>query len=235
MHRPGVPRLLRELNDRAAFDLLSSHGPLTRARIGELTGLSKVTAAQMLGRLRDLGLVQVVGEQTGARGPNAALYAVVPSAAHVAGLEVGPDGVRTAVADITGTIRAEETIEIEGEDEPVRLVRHGIARACAAAGIETSALRAVVVGTPGIIDPRTGDLRFAFDLPAWHSGPLREALTRDLSCAVQIENDVDLAAIAERSYGAAIGVDDFAVVWASRGVGLAMVIGGRLHRGVTGS
>ena len=74
-NRPGTPRLLRELNDRAALDLLVRQGPLTRAQIGEHTGLSKVTASQLLSRLEDRGLVSVVGSQAGGRGPNAALYA----------------------------------------------------------------------------------------------------------------------------------------------------------------
>jgi len=43
--RPGIPRLLRELNDRAALELLLAEGPLTRAQLGEHTGLSKVTAS----------------------------------------------------------------------------------------------------------------------------------------------------------------------------------------------
>ncbi|MFO7251600.1 MAG: ROK family transcriptional regulator, partial [Actinomycetes bacterium] len=49
--RPGVPRLLREINDRAALELLLTSGPLTRGQIGEATGLSKVTASQTLARL----------------------------------------------------------------------------------------------------------------------------------------------------------------------------------------
>ena len=66
--RPGTPRLLRELNDRAALDLLVAQGPLTRAQIGERTGLSKVTASQLLSRLEDRGLVEVVGSQAGDAG-----------------------------------------------------------------------------------------------------------------------------------------------------------------------
>jgi predicted NBD/HSP70 family sugar kinase len=232
--RPGVPRLLREINDRAAFDLLISRGPLTRSRLGELTGLSKVTAAQMLGRLEERGLVTVVGAQAGARGPNAALYAVRPQAAYVAGLEVGPHGVTTAVADITGKVLSEETVDPNGGDAPVQTVHSGVAGACRAAGIKPSELRVVVVGTPGVINPETGDLEFSFDLPEWHAG-IRDALTSDLQCLVRIENDVNLVAVAERAYGAARDLDDFALVWADRGVGLAMLIGGRLHRGHSGA
>src|SRR2546423_1524389 len=65
---PGTPRLLRALNDRAALELLLSNGPLTRAQLGELTGLSKVTASQLVERLEERGLVARVGEQAGGRG-----------------------------------------------------------------------------------------------------------------------------------------------------------------------
>src|ERR671915_1899275 len=119
--RPGTPRLLRELNDRVVLELLLSHGPLTRAQLGTRTGLSKVTASQLLARLEERGLVAVVGSQAGGRGPNAALYAVVPSSAYVAGLEVGPDGVTAGVADITGHIVAQVTVDPNGADEPVRM------------------------------------------------------------------------------------------------------------------
>ena len=85
-----MPRLLREINDRAALELLLATGPMTRGQIGDRTGLSKVTASQTLSRLEERGLVEVVGAQAGGRGPNAALYSVIPSSAYVAGLGWGP-------------------------------------------------------------------------------------------------------------------------------------------------
>src|SRR5438128_12358215 len=89
--RPGTPSLLRELNDRAALDLLLGGEMLTRSQISEYTGVSKVTVSQMLARLEERGLVAIAGEQAGGRGPNAALYSVVPSSAYVAGLYVDSD------------------------------------------------------------------------------------------------------------------------------------------------
>jgi predicted NBD/HSP70 family sugar kinase len=91
----------------------------------------------------------------------------------------------------------------------------------------------VVLGTPGVVDPASGDISFAFDLPRWHHG-LRDALYADLNRPVSFENDVNLAAIAEARIGAARDVDDFVLIWISRGVGLAVVLGGRLHRGAAG-
>jgi predicted NBD/HSP70 family sugar kinase len=232
--RPGTPSLLRELNDRAALELLLTAGPLTRAQLGVRTGLSKVTAAQLLSRLEERGLVQVAGELAGGRGPNAALYAVVPSSAYVAGLHVERDEVSAGVADVTGKVVAEVSVNPNASRDPVDLVREAVLTACRSAGVAPEALRAFVIGTPGVMDPETGDPRLAVNLPAWHDGVLA-ALRAELARPVTIENDVNLAAMAERAVGAATGIDDFVLVWIGVGLGLATVLRGRLHRGVGGA
>ena len=232
--RPGTPSLLRVLNDRAALDLLLGGEMLTRAQISEYTGVSKVTVSQMLARLEERGLVAIAGEQAGGRGPNAALYSVVPSSAYVAGLYVDFDLVSAAVADVTGRRVAEVSGNPNGTDDPVELVRGTIEQACASAGIEVTRLSALVIGSPGVVDPRTGDPRLAVNLPAWHEGAL-DALTDAWHKPVVIENDVNLAAMAERADGAAVSADDFVLVWLGVGLGLATILGGRLHRGTAGA
>ena len=232
--RPGTPSLLRELNDRAALDLLLGGEMLTRSQISEYTGVSKVTVAQMLTRLEERGLVTIAGEQAGGRGPNAALYSVVPSSAYVAGLYVDLDLVSAAVADVTGRRVAEVSGNPNGSDDPVELVRGTVERACAAAGLKANRLSALVIGSPGVVDPRTGDPLLAVNLPAWHEGAL-DALKDAWHTPVVIENDVNLAAMAERADGAAAGADDFVLVWLGVGLGLATMLSGRLHRGTAGA
>jgi predicted NBD/HSP70 family sugar kinase len=232
--RPGTPSLLRELNDRSALELLLTGGPLTRAQLGEHTGLSKVTASQLLSRLEERGIVEVAGELAGGRGPNAALYAVVPSTAYVAGLHVEQDEISAGVADITGNVVARISVNPSAAEDPVALVRAAVQAACSSAGVPPESLRAFVIGTPGVLDPRTGDPRLAVNLPAWHEGVL-EALRSDLGRPVTLENDVNLAAMAEQAAGAAVGVPDFVLVWIGVGLGLATVLGGTLHRGVGGA
>ena len=222
------------LNDRAALDLLLGGEMLTRSQISEYTGVSKVTVSQMLTRLEERGLVAIAGEQAGGRGPNAALYSVVPSSAYVAGLYVESDLVSAAVADVTGRRVAEVSGNPNGADDPVELVRGTVERACASAGIEVTRLSALVIGSPGVVDPRTGDPRLAVNLPAWHEGAL-DALKDAWHKPVVIENDVNLAAMAERADGAAAGADDFVLVWLGVGLGLATILGGRLHRGTAGA
>ncbi|HTU05794.1 MAG TPA: ROK family transcriptional regulator [Trebonia sp.] len=233
--RPGTPSLLRELNDRAALNLLLDGSSLTRAQLSELTGVSKVTVAQMLARLEERGLVAAVGASSGGRGPNAALYSVVPSSAYVAALYVEMGQVRTAVADVTGRVIAEVREDPgSGEGDPVELIRSVVDRVCQLAGVSVSALSAFVIGSPGVVDPVTGDPRLAINLPEWHEGVL-SGLRGALHKNVLIENDVNLAAVAEHATGAAAGTGDFVLLWIGVGVGLATMLGGRLHRGVTGA
>jgi DNA-binding transcriptional ArsR family regulator len=231
---PGTPRLLRALNDRAALELLLEHGPLTRTQLGERTGLSKVTASQLVERLEERGLVRRVGEQAGGRGPNAQLYAVTPSSAFVVGVDVGPDHVVAACADITGSIVGRVEHSTHDTDDPVGVVHSAVLEAAEQGGASLSDIRRIVLGTPGLVDPATGDIAFAFDLPRWHRG-LLAALREDLIPDVFFENDVNLAAVTESHEGAAHGVGDFVLVWIGRGVGLAVMLGGRLHRGATGA
>ncbi|MFJ6195536.1 ROK family protein [Micromonospora sp. NPDC092111] len=231
---PGTPRLLRALNDRAALELLLERGPLTRARIGELTGLSKVTASQLVERLEERGLVTRVGEQAGGRGPNAQLYAVRPGSAYVVGVDVGAERVVAACADITGTVLGRVEQSTRDTDDPVGVVHNAVVRAASSAGAKLDSVRRVVLGTPGLVDPATGDITFAFNLPRWHRG-LLAALREDLHTPVVFENDVNLAAVAEAQSGAAQGIGDFVLVWVGAGIGLAIMLGGRLHHGSSGA
>ncbi|WP_432904173.1 ROK family transcriptional regulator [Micromonospora matsumotoense] len=231
---PGTPRLLRALNDRAALELLLERGPLTRARLGELTGLSKVTASQLVERLEERGLVARVGEQAGGRGPNAQLYAVRPGSAYVVGVDVGAERVMAACADITGAVVSQVEQSTRDTDDPVGVVHTAVVQAASRAGAQLDSVRRVVLGTPGLVDPATGDITFAFNLPRWHRG-LLAALREDLHTPVVFENDVNLAAVAEAQSGAAQGVADFVLVWVGAGVGLAIMLGGRLHHGSSGA
>ncbi|MBB5924925.1 ROK family transcriptional regulator [Streptomyces echinatus] len=234
---PGTPRVLRAMNDRAALDLLLEHGPLSRTRIGKLTGLSKPTASQLLARLEAAGLVRVTGTSEGRPGPNAQLYAVDPTAAYAAGLDVTPDRIRAAVADITGRTVGEHELPTPGRHpaQPVvQQVTDALDGAVKAAGLARSDVHRLVIGTPGAFDPNTGRLRYASHLPGWHSPTLLDELAAALPMPVEYENDVNLAAIAEQRLGAARGHADFVLLWNEEGLGAALVLGGRLHRGWTG-
>ncbi|MDN3249233.1 ROK family transcriptional regulator [Streptomyces sp. ZSW22] len=234
---PGTPRVLRAMNDRAALDLLLEHGPLSRTRIGKLTGLSKPTASQLLARLEAAGLVLAGGTTEGRPGPGARLYEVNPAAAYAAGLDVSPDRLLAAVADVTGRTvgRYELPTPVRRPAAPVvQQVTEAVDGAVKAAGLVRDDVHRLVIGTPGAFDPGTGRLRYASHLPGWHFPTLLEELAAALPMPVEYENDVNLAAVAEQRLGAARGHGDFVLLWNQEGLGAALVLGGRLHRGWTG-
>ncbi|MEV7446532.1 ROK family transcriptional regulator [Streptomyces sp. NPDC091204] len=231
---PGTPSLLRAMNDRAALELLLTHGPLSRTRIGHLTGLSKPTASQLLARLEAAGLVLATGTDGGRPGPSAQLYSLNPRAAYVGGLDVTPGRVLAAVADLTGTVIASHEVPYTEGAQAVDQVTEALGGAVKAAGLHRSELHRVVIATPGAFDPQTGRLRYASHLPGWHSPTLLDDLAAALPMPVEYENDVNLAAVAEQRLGAARGHEDFVLLWNEEGLGAALVLGGRLHRGWTG-
>ncbi|MGA5702290.1 ROK family transcriptional regulator [Peterkaempfera bronchialis] len=232
----GTPRLLRAINDRAALHLLLERGPLSRTQIGTLTGLSKPTASQLLARLESAGLVVPVGTTEGGPGPNARLYELNRSAAFVAGLDVTPARIRVAVADITGRVVGEHRLATPGRQAAgtVDRVVAAVDQAVRQAGLERRQLSQAVIGAPGAIDPLTGRLRYAPHLTGWHAPGLLAELAEALGMPVAFENDVNLAAVAEQTLGEARGCEDFVLLWAAEGIGAAIVIAGRLHRGFTG-
>ncbi|MFD7631347.1 ROK family transcriptional regulator [Streptomyces sp. NPDC059851] len=223
------------MNDRAALDLLLAQGPLSRTRLGHLTGLSKPTASHLLARLEAAGLVVGSGTTAGRPGPGAKLYAVNPHAARVAGADVTPGRISVAVADLTGRVIGSHDLRYPEGAAAAGLLTRALDEAVAAAGLHRSDVHRTVVATPGSFDPGTGVLRYADHLPrGWHSPTLREELAAALPMPVAYENDVDLAAVAEQRLGAARGHGDFVLLWNEEGLGAALVLGGRLHRGSTG-
>ncbi|MFE9402862.1 ROK family transcriptional regulator [Streptomyces sp. NPDC006530] len=231
---PASPSTARAINDRLALRLLQDEGPLTAGQLKHLTGLSRPTVADLVERLRSSGLVHVVGE-SGAerRGPNARLYALVADRAHLAALDVRTEGVSLVVADLLGRTLAEATLPVEPEAGTGPAAEQAVAlleRTVKEAGAER--LHSVGIGAPGLIDPASGELRDTSGLPAWHRELVR--VLRRLPAAVLVENETNLAAVAEQRLGAARGRDTFVLMWLGQGIGAAVVLDGRLRRGASG-
>jgi len=167
----------------------------------------------------------------------------------VAGLDVTAARIVARVCDLSGRTVSERTLPTPGRSATgtVDRVREALSVACEPAGLDLGALHHVVIGIGGAIDPSSGRLGFARHLPGWHEPDLLARLRGELTPPgtpdphVDVENDVNLAAVAEQAVGAAApgshpaqGARDFVVLWIAEGIGAAVVIDGRLHRGATG-
>ncbi|MGX5184560.1 ROK family transcriptional regulator [Streptomyces avermitilis] len=232
---PASPSTARAINDRLALRLLQQEGPLTAGQLKQLTGLSRPTVADLAERLTAAGLIAVVGESgEQRRGPNARLYGIVADRAHLAALDVRTEGVSVVVSDLLGTELARASVPIADDTGTGPAVEQAVAlveRAAKEAGAER--LHTVGIGAPGLIDPATGELRDSSGLPEWHRR-LVAALQERLPARVTVENETNLAALAEQREGAARDRDTFVLLWLGHGTGAAVVLDGRLRRGASG-
>lgn len=231
--RAGSPRLLREINDRAAIEALLRNGPLTRAELEGIIGLSKPATAQLLTRLEEEGTVLRNGLRGGGRGPRAQLWTVNGALAHVAAIDLTPDAVDVVVADISGTTLTEHRAPMP-KTGVLDAFHSAVTKAAAQVGLTTDALHHVVVGSPGAVDPATGRLNYAPHMPGWENKDIPAELAALLDTPVTVENDVNLVALEEMIAGAAVGVKDFVLLWPADAVGAAVVVNGVLLRGATG-
>ncbi|GAA0703010.1 MULTISPECIES: ROK family transcriptional regulator [Streptomyces] len=230
------PSTARAINDRLALRLLQQEGPLTAGQLKELTGLSRPTVADLVERLTAAGLIEVAGEAGGRRrGPNAKLYGIVAGRAHLAALDVRTEGVALAVSDLVGGVLAEASLTVADDTGTGPAVEQAVAlveRTAKEAGADR--LHTVGIGAPGLIDPATGELRDSTGLPEWHRRLVAALQERLPEARVSVENETNLAALAEQRDGAARDRDTFVLLWLGHGTGAAVILDGTLRRGASG-
>jgi predicted NBD/HSP70 family sugar kinase len=233
----GTPSLLRAINARTILELIQRTGPVSRAQVARDSGLSKPTVSLGLTALLDAGLVREVGRSSGSRGPSAILYELNPAAGWVVGVDVGRHWVRAALADITGAIAARRDERARASSARALLGQIGAAAhaLAAEAGIGWNRVIHVTVGSPGVFEPARGAVTLAPNLPGWGRQGLVEALRAELGDRIGVENDVNLAAVGERWKGLGQGVPNFGFLLVGTGVGMGLVLDGRLYRGAGGA
>ncbi|MFG1669257.1 ROK family transcriptional regulator [Streptomyces sp. Y7] len=233
---PASPSTARAINDRLALRLLQQEGSLTAAQLKRLTGLSRPTVADLVERLTEAGLIAVVGEAgEQRRGPNAKLYGIVADRAQLAALDVRTEGVSVVVSDLVGTVLADASAPIGGDTGTGPAVEQAVAlveRVVKEAGADR--LHTVGIGAPGLIDPASGELRDSTGLPEWHRSLVAALQERLPEARVSVENETNLAALAEQRDGVAADRDTFVLLWLGHGTGAAVVLDGALRRGASG-
>lgn len=225
----ALPADARAHNRAVVLQELFRGAPLSRADLARVTGLTRVTTSDVVGRLLDDGLVVEVGQREALQvGKPATLVALDASAACVIVLDLCQDEhFRGAVLDLTGTIL--QRVEVERRERAgeaaVDLVLDLAGRLVAAA---RSPVLGVGVGSPGVITP-AGEVRDAANL-GWHDLPLAARLGSGLGLPVHVANDANTATLAEHTFA---GADQGGtlVVTIGRGVGAGLLVDGALLQG----
>jgi predicted NBD/HSP70 family sugar kinase len=225
-------------NVAAALSVLRDAEPRTLTDLTRETGLSRPTVEDALSRLIELRVVEDLAPDGGGKvGRPARLYRFRPEAGTVLGLDIGEHQVVAMVADLTGAELATVTDRVSASDsgdDRLTAVRGAIRNALSQAGRTRTDLWAAAAGTVGVIDAE-GKVVISHLLPDWTGRNLGAQLRRSLLCPVKVENDANLAALAEHWRGAAVGVDDVIYLHASHRLGAGLLIGGKVHRGFGGA
>jgi glucokinase len=156
------------------------------------------------------------------------------------GIDLGGTKIQTAIIDAEGAVKGEARHPTPTEGGPADVaaaMAKALIEAAKAAGVESSDLEGVGVGSPGDVDEKAGTVSTARNLPDWEgSFPLAEALEKDLGTKVRIGNDVQVATEAEYHLGAGQGLDSLIGVFWGTGVGGGLILGGKpwLGRGAAG-
>ena len=230
------PSLIRAMNEQLLLEHIRQRGPCSRAELARVSGLSKPTVSLALDNVERAGLVRTAGQRTGVPGRSARLYEIRPDAGLVLGLDIGHEYVRGAIADLSGEIRARQSLRAHATSVAGRVAELvGLAdMLCEAAGASRPAITQTVIGSPGVYDPRRNAMKLTGGLRGWDRPAALAGLREAFGPSLVMENDVNAAALAERALGHGREVEHFALVHIGTGIALGVVLGGQLLRGAHG-
>jgi predicted NBD/HSP70 family sugar kinase len=231
----ATPPLLKHLNERAVLDAIRGGAPISRAEISRRTGISKPTVSLALRALLGQGVVRETAPDPGRPHYGAVFFEPVPEAALVLAVDVGTRFIRAALGDLAGNVRARRDVPFIGTDlESTIAAVASLCEELVAAG-GGARLDGAVVGVPGVVDPVDGSVSLASNAAGIEGAKFAGRLEDALGVTVQLENDINLAALGEQWRGVARGVDDFLFLSIGTGMGAGLVLRRELHRGRNGA
>jgi predicted NBD/HSP70 family sugar kinase len=224
--------MLRTLNERTVLEAIRADAPISRAEISRRVGISKPTVSLALRSLLEAQLVREVnGDSRGRYG--ATLFEAVPEARLVLGLDMGARFLRGAICDLDGEIRARQDLETAGADV-FALLETAVAlkdQLIASCELPDQVIDGAVLAVPGAVDPATGVVRLAGNIPGLEGLDVARELESRIGLRVSVHNDINLAAVGERWRGVGRGVDSFAFLSVGTGLGAGLVLRGELLTG----
>ena len=242
MPKKGVGSLawLRDRNRERVVAVLRERGRISQADIARVTGLSRTTIHTLVSELKDSGLVhEVEVSLPDVRGGRPAMQLMLQgSSLAVVGIDFGHSHVQVAVADIAHNVLAERRTDLDVNHQSLVALDTAAAmvgEVLAEAGVERKSVLGAGIGIPGPVDRARGTAGSASILPGWTGLRIASEMRNRLAMPVEIENDANLGALAELTWGAGRDCMNFAYIKVATGIGAGLVIDGGLRRGASGT
>ena len=220
----------RQHNHRLVLRTVYDFGPISRAEVARSTGLTRTTVSDVVGDLLGDGMVEEIGRGPSTGGKSPILLSIVGDARQVIGLDLGESTFSGALVNLRGEIRRVVELPVDGRNgnDALALVFRLVDELLAEA---TAAPLGIGVGTPGLVDTRTGTIRWAVNLD-WQDLPLGGLLHERYVLPANVANDSQAAALAEYTFGAeGRRLPNLITIKVGRGIGAGLVLNGSLFQG----
>ncbi len=230
----NIASLLREKNILAVLNILRHERKTSRAEIARNTGLTPATVSNIVSRLENEGIVQIVGPGTSSGGRRPLLVEFEPEAFYLAGVDIGVYKVVVVIIDLHGTIIKRRIVELsptKGKAVNLSAIIEAVGATLDSLGAAKCKVKGIGIGAPGIIDNERGAILWAPNLTGWQETPVAEIFHDAFGLYSFLEHDAKAMAIGEARLGAGRGRKDIFSIIIGRGIAGGIIVNGTLYRG----
>jgi predicted NBD/HSP70 family sugar kinase len=228
------PGLLRKMTVRKVLESLQTHGPLSRADLTRDTGISAPTVSKVVVDLLDSGLLEEGAAPDNTVGRPGKKIQLARDGAQVIGIVLDQHRCIVLAASLDGQINDERTSTFSTPGTYDALLDQLTAFVQKFDEDTTSQTLGVGISTPGLVDEEDERCLFSPNLQIINHQTLALDLTKRTGLESICFQETKALCMAERLYGNARGLEDFAMMDMSTGLGLGVFSGGELLRGHNG-
>jgi len=231
----GKPELLKEINRTRVFSVLASERTVSRAQLAKKTGLSRATISIMVEMLLQIGLVEEVGFGNSSGGRPPVLLKYNPNAAFAIGAYMYDYEWSLVITNLDAEIIHQETIHIPNNNYEIAIttLKTGVENITRNVSFD-KLLPAIGIGTPGLVDSKTGIIKSAVDL-GWFEVPIKELVKKTLGLEAFVVNRSKIGALAELWHGVDKSIRDLIYISIGTGVAAGIIHEGKLYFGANSS
>ncbi len=234
MQSRARPSLLRRLNERQVLAAIQAHGPLSRAEITRQTGISGPTVTRAVSALLEASLLEEGDARQAALGRPGKVLRLAGTTVSVLGAVVGPEFCEVLSCGLDGQIRDEHVRRFPTPARYPDLVRAFVKHLRELRKERATTVLGLGISMPGLLNRREKRTVVSPNVHQTDGQRLGEDLRQRLRLETVIQQEQHALCLAERMYGAARNVDDFAMLDISQGLGVGVVHGGHLLEGHSG-
>lgn len=226
--------LKKYLHEKKIINILYKGGPKSNKQISNYINLSPPTITRLLNNLISEGLVKDfgMGDSDGGRKPN--IYGINPDSRYILGIDIGRNIRRFALLNFHNEFVTELVClpgKLENDPETVNHVYHQSLKIIKEAGIDYNKIMGIGIVMPGLINTRTGR---SYSYLNYTDKPVSQLFEEKFKLPVFTENDSNLMALGEHAFGLAKGKKNVLCLTLVTGVGMGLILNGKLYSGKSG-